>query len=110
MKIVNRKDFLGMPDGTLYSLYEPCIVAELRIKDESSEADFCYNQIIGEFDYNDGYEHVDILLDMENNGTEIPLYLDAIYRDGSYKYDQLFLVYDNNDIQLLIDRLKTCLK
>lgn len=32
MRIVRAKEFLKLPENTLYSTYEPCVFGELKIK------------------------------------------------------------------------------
>lgn len=46
MRIVDRETFLGMPSGTLYAKYEPCVFGPLEIKCDTCGNDFVSQQIV----------------------------------------------------------------
>lgn len=112
MRIVNRKEFLELPIGTLYSKYEPCIFGPLSIKYDSwkESNDFIYVGL-NEFYHGDSSDSTDNKLDeMESTGINVPIDLNSSGRDGLFDDDQLFAVYDNDDIEHLISKLKECIK
>ena len=109
MKILNRKDFLALPDGVLYSKYEPCIFGPLEIKGESWENDFLTQQIADAVDCNDSGEFFNILLDAKETGNSFALDFYSEGRDGLFDEDQLFAVWEHADISALISRLNLLL-
>lgn len=104
MKIVNRKEFLEMPRGTVYSKYEPTIFDELCVKMSDSEDgwgnDWIYLSLTDGFIK--GTEHdVGDLIGLEHFEFD----MEGTVRDGLFDNDQLFAVYDENDILKLIAKL-----
>lgn len=91
MKIVTREEFLKLPEGTLYSKYQPCVLDEMHIKGQSDMGDFC---CICVSDPTNG------MLGM--TGNSIPVDLEMPYRDGfSHVQDQLFAVWELDDLKAL---------
>ncbi len=111
MKIVDRKTFLAMPAGTLFSKYEPEVFGELCIKDESMPEinDFIYQEIVNSIKCNGSFDMHLILNDAEKKGTSFQLDFDCTSRDGLFDSDQLFAVWEQNDVKALIDRLQEAL-
>lgn len=116
MKILNRKDFLALPKGVLYSNYNEYTreVYELHIKDETSVSpegvdDWVFLDLGGSpTDYNyypsseqRGKEHRDSL----KNGTSFDFEYDGYERDGNYNEEEFFAVYEKEDLTKLIDLL-----
>ncbi len=111
MKIVNRKDFMRMPEGTIYSEFEPSVFDGLYVK-VSREDDLFYNKEEGRLNdwvcvpLIDGF-----IKDSINNSfnykrvENFEFNLDCSVRDGLYEEKQLFAVYDKNDILKLIAKL-----
>jgi len=107
VKIVNRKTFLQMPEGTLYSKYAPCYFENFEIKGETLLTDdFCSQGLIDCIRCEDSGEFVTILHDSEVNGASFSLDFDCYGRDGSFDDDQLFAVWERADVDALIERLK----
>ena len=113
MKIVDRDTFIKMPANTVYSDYSPCYFGPLCINGGSiifdSGNDYFYQQIVGAVDADDPGEFVDKLSVAEANGTNVGLDLYCESRDGYFEYDQLYAVWDKEDVAMLIERLKECL-
>ena len=70
MKIVNKTEFYALPEGTLYSDYEPCIFTSLKVKgstlySEEKPTDFIYESLIGNIDAESSSHFVDMLDDAE---------------------------------------------
>lgn len=103
MRIVNKKTFMEMPNGTLYSDVKYGNIVGLKIKEETLEYDFYYMPLIGNIDTEDDY--MQYLLQRIDDGKQFTL--DFIYseRDGMYDDDALFAIYDQEDIRLLIKSL-----
>lgn len=110
MKIVNRKEFLKLPSNTLYSKYKPCCFGELSIKYETGPYDFYCNSLNDVTFGSSSDETYDKLLEIQDSGESIPIDLNCIGRDGLFEEDQLFAVYDNNDVEHIINKLKECIK
>jgi hypothetical protein len=109
MKILNRKDFLKTPSGTLWSYYEPCNFRDLSVKTSDSkdyENDFVSFSLIAEFDYFDGDEFAEKCQRMEQ-GESVPQSFEETTREGLFDDEQLFLVYEQGDIQKMIETLQS---
>lgn len=106
MRIVNRKTFLAMPEGTLFGKYTPCSVdGELAIKGETSGNDFWQQGFVGWFaDGHDSGDYLDTLILLENGGSAA-LDFNCQDRDGLFDADQLFAVFEPEDMRALILRL-----
>ena len=106
MKIINRKDFLKMPAGTLFAKYKPCVFGDMMIKGDSLRNDFFCQQIVDAVDCDNSEEFHDILVDAEENGAAFNLDLNCEMRDGMFDDGELFAVWSEDDVQALVDRLK----
>jgi hypothetical protein len=106
MKIVNRETFLKMPAETVYSEYKPCAFDQVCIKGETTGNDFYVNYVTQTLDCKNSEEFVDILFAAEKSGDSFPLDFDTEGRDGMFDDEQLFAVWDKQDIEGLIERLK----
>ena len=110
MKIVDRKTFLQLDKETLYSKYEPCCFGDLKIKCISNMSDDFVNQgITNAIEYGSSGEYLDILELAEKNGESFTMDFDCPGRDGCFDEDQLFAIWEKEDVEQLIERLKTLL-
>lgn len=110
MRIVNKQEFLSLPAGTLYSDYKHQIFDDLKIKHETIfhdkvPIDFVFENIIGNVMCNDSEECFKILLDAEENGSSFNLDFDCPMRDALFEENQLFAIYEREDIVALINKL-----
>jgi hypothetical protein len=108
MRILNRKDFLNTPSGTLWSYYEPCIFRDLNVKTSDNkdyENDFVYFSLIAEFDSCSSGEFAEKCQRMEL-GESIAQSFEETSREGLYEDEQLFLVYEQDDIKNMIETLQ----
>lgn len=101
MKLVDRETMLQFPAGTLISKYEPAIINETVIKDESifhpsGGTDF-YTQCIF-----DGAVECNTVDDT----GQAELDHESIYRDGMFEDNELYLIWEPAGIQATIDRLQ----
>lgn len=106
MRIVDRKTFLAMPEGTLFSKYQPCVFEDLLIKGESLENDFFYQSISGAIDSNDSGEFVDLLDKAKSEGVSLAMDFECEGQDGLFDDDQLFAVWERADVEKLIARIQ----
>lgn len=110
MKIVDRETFLSLPSGTLFSKCEPWIFDHLTIKGPTCGNDFMEQQIVDAVNANDTGEHIDLLEDSLETRSSIPLDFHSMGRDGCFDRDQLFAVWERQDVRDLIDRLSEALE
>jgi hypothetical protein len=116
MKIVNRAAFLAMPAETLYAKYTPCVFEGMCVKGDTIYAadgkaiDWFYQQIGAEaIAAHDSGEWVALLEESELTGKSLNMDFECQGRDGYFEDDQLFAVFDKQDVAQLIGRLRKCL-
>lgn len=108
MRIVNRDKFLELPPNTIFSKFDPNVFYAPLIKMESiGENDFYYTPISGDIDCGI-LDEDDVISDMVKKGDSGILIFDTEYRDGLFDDDQLFAVWDKQDVKRLIQRLLLC--
>jgi len=113
MKIINKTEFYKLNDGTLYSEYKPCAFFGLKIKQTTlnnyngEPFDFIYEDLIGNVLCNNTDEFVTTLKEAEQESTSFKLDFDCTERDGLYKEEQLFAIYEREDIIELIKKLNS---
>ncbi len=103
MRIVNRKEFLSMPSGTVYCKYGDNYFGDMSIKYGSLLNDWDY-QAIGDFDdCNDSGEMFDKLDQMKaDSSVSFPLNCDTSMRDGLFEDEQMFVVFSSSDVKNII--------
>lgn len=111
MKIVNRKTFLQMPENTVFSEYEPCVFHGLFVKTVSPDMinDYFEMELIGNPKCGSSNEFVNTLVNAEKTGDSFELDFDVDGRNGSFKDDQLYAIYEKQDIEQLISTLQACI-
>lgn len=116
MKIVHREQFLALPAGVIYAKFTPCIFGDLAVKGDSvlpavaipgttTTGDWYYHDFI-ELDVTDSGEWADKLFEGMAKDVSIPMDFETIGRDGFYDKDQLFAVFEKEDVFGLIHMLK----
>jgi hypothetical protein len=109
MRIVNRKEFLAMPWGTVYSSYRPCVFEGLYIKGENLGNDFITLNLVGNFDNSSTEDFLEGCADMEHGKHRAALF-DDWGLDGTFgPDDELYAVYEIEDVQSLIGVLRGAL-
>jgi len=108
MKIVDRKTFMALPENTLFSKWEPCVFGELTIKGESWEHDFLTQDITSAVKCNGSDEFGDLCDQAASTRVSIALDLHCMGRDGCFDENQLFAVWEAQDVVALIERLRAC--
>jgi hypothetical protein len=111
MKIVNLKTFLALPPDTLFSKYEPSVFRDLEIKGETLPHDFqttgSLASCISSSSCDDLYQQLDrSVLTAES----LKMDFDVGERDGCFDGNQLFAVWEDDDVIALIERLQRCVK
>ncbi len=103
MRIVNLETFRTMPPGTFFQKYAPEWFGNLAVLDEVLDVDFLVNSITECPVYGkDESETSDNIADMVENGASLPVSFDFIARDGMFDKDQLFAVWEAEDLRGLI--------
>lgn len=117
MRIVDRPTFLELPAGTLFATYEPCIFGDLQIKSDTcrrpdgSAIDFYTQEISGGWfeGTKDSFDWIDTLDKIQAGEPSPPMDYDIESRDGLFDQDQLFAVWEADDVRNLIARLSRAL-
>ena len=122
MRILNREQFLQLPKGVVFMKYTPVYTEDLAIKDETLEGrnDFVYADITGvnavcteEVELQTSERDCMTLAliamgDGKPPGTvSFKIDLETYERDSFYVDKQLFMVYEQDDIDRLIAKLQT---
>lgn len=107
MRIVDLPTLLTMPQGTLYQKWKPCYFEEMSIFDNSLGNDFvscefgsCPIETHSSEDFGDKCD------DMAENGASYPVGFEGYARDGCFVSDQLFAVWEPDDVRALIAKLE----
>ena len=109
MKIVNLKTFLEMPENTLFCKYTPSFFDFPSIfLGRCGEIDFFYDSLDW-VESSGSSERWDILDKSAGYGTSFKMDYNCTGRDGCFEEQQLFCIYEKEDVQELIERLKKCL-
>ncbi len=100
MKIVNRKEFLSLPAGTLFAKYAPCCFESINIKGETlTSNDFLSSELFTFPMFGESCAMMEL-------GESVDIETDCLCRDGLFDDEQLFAVFENSDIEKLIAKLK----
>ena len=112
MKILNRQQFLALPAGVIFSKYDPCIFEAFCIKGNTIDIyngtkpeynDFCFQQISDSLDRESALK----LPGTDNLTTDSYNFdFDCMSRDGLHYQNQLFAVWEPNDVKQLIMALQ----
>jgi len=110
MNILNREKFLALPPGVLFCKYEPCVFGPLCIKDTNcDENDFFYLDIANAVDVNSTEDFLDQMTEAKDKGVSVRTNFDCVSRDGLFDNDQLFAVWESEDVLGLIKKLMASL-
>lgn len=113
MRIVDRTEFLSLPQGTVYSEFSPIVFDGLFVKASGAGAylnDWLYDDLIAPVECNGSDQFADILLEADaDSNKSFPLDFEYTGRDGTFEKDQKFAVYELDDVRGLIARLSECL-
>lgn len=97
MRIVNKRTFLELPEGTLFYKLDENLSkkTDLLIKEESWDDDFRYYVLT------DIEDDIDVLYDIKKNDVSTVLDI-SMYRDGLFNNTELYVVYEKHDIIKII--------
>jgi hypothetical protein len=108
MKIYNRKEFLQLPEGTIFCKGVKWCFDNMSIKGNSWDDDFLYVDLCY-IDAQDTGQWVDRLEDSLKNGTSYPINNNTA-RDGLFDECSIFLVFENKDLEFLIKVMKNAIR
>ena len=107
MKILNTEEFAKLSPGVLFSEYEPNILGDLRIK---GETDYIGNNgwtSITDALINDIEVTTDFLSLESPDSSPVDL---EVYTRDVYSPEQLFAVWEPEDLRKLISKLETAIE
>lgn len=110
MKIVDLDTFRSMPSGTVFMKYEPCVFDLPQIKGGTWEHDFASTELAPAIFNNGTDDLITRLDDAEKFGARLTLDYDYYGRDGCFDKDQLFAVYEREDLEQMVTELQRCIK
>lgn len=105
MRLFNRKDFLELPDGIIFAKAGKYFFHDFSVKEETLENDFLYIDLlsIDNQGSDDFFEKLDKMT--IDNKLSIPMNDDCA-RDGCFVVDELFLVFEKEDLNNLMSYFK----
>ncbi|MDF7681508.1 hypothetical protein PT300_13290 [Enterobacteriaceae bacterium ESL0689] len=115
MLIVDRKTFLSLPENTVYSIshWTPetgsTSITDLFIKGETVAGNDYYEQAIPDFDLCDIDERSHAIECSIKDGKSLLPDFHVEQRNAMFEEKQMFAVWEKQDIEQLIERLKECL-
>ena len=115
MKIINKKEFYKLPIGTVYADFEPNIFTSLKIKLENCfdvhgiSYDYFYRDLLVNVKSHSSDEFHHILDSAIADKTSFQLDFELIERDGCYDENELFAIYESEDLKGLISQLSQSL-
>ena len=109
MRIVNREQFLAMPEYTLYSEYEPCVWDDINVKHETDGDSYFYCSINDSLDVLSSEEFCDVMFEAEEKGTSVGMCFDILDRNNWDGSCQKYIVYEKDDIEKMVIELNKCL-
>lgn len=112
MRIYNRQEFMKLPAGTFFAKGSEWYFESIDVKDdtcvhEGKNIDFFVHEL--NWVDSDGTEQaLERLQDMKENGASHPMQ-DSISRDGCFDEEDLFLVYEKEDLKRLKEMIEKAL-
>lgn len=110
MKIVNLETFRSLPPNTLYAKFTPNVFDEFCIKGATWEFDFLTTDALSSAILCLSSDGFNAKCKQAMNDVSVEMDFDSYGRDGFFDKDQLFAIYEDEDIIQLIDKLKQCLR
>ena len=108
MRIYNRSEFMKLPVGTIFSSGPPYAFTDLYIKGETFPSDFYQTNLIG-IDSFSSEENADRLYAMHDEGASYPINKSEC-REGMYDDYFVYLVYEKEDLEYMIEQFRMAMK
>mgnify|MGYP001240257312 CR=1 FL=1 len=99
MKIVDRKTFLKLPQGTFFAKGEMWSIDGFCVKGESYKNDFRYQNLV-DFEWVSDEDHAETCDRMLETGESRPINKSEM-RDGCFSDDDYFLVFEKEDLKYI---------
>lgn len=109
MKIVNLEAFRALPPCTFFRKFQPMITGDLEIKFETWEVDFI-SMHVDMPEHNGSDQLFARLEEMLETGASYPLEIDMAGRDGLFEEEQMFLIYEREDLLRLSGLIDMAIK
>jgi hypothetical protein len=114
MKIVTRAQFMEYPAETVFCTYAPCYFGDLQIKGDTiisdgKPIDWFYQPISDAVEAKDSGEWADKLITSAKSGESLTFDFECESRDGLFEDEQLYAVWEPQDVAALVKRLQRCL-
>lgn len=105
MRVVDRAGFLALPAGTVYAkIPQKWIVGDICVKAGNCGDNDWFYESFDWVDAGDSNEAVRRLDEMADSGASYPVQKGA-GRDGLFDPDDLFLIYEPDDVAYIAGRL-----
>lgn len=118
MKLYTRKDFLKLPERTIYSRVNKdrgdlCYGLFCKTSGPEWGNDWAEQDLISEGGFPneivDGFEAIEYQLNLRDSFQEFRTDLDCAGRDGCFDDSDVFVVWDKSDVSKLIGYLSDCI-
>ena len=112
MKLINRKEFLQMPKGTVFAKKEimtpHTFLVQVLVR--TFDDDFMSVDITSFAYWKDGLDTADAFYRMEVNPSESFEMELGITRDGLFEDEEQYYIFSRNEVQQMVDVLTQALK
>lgn len=111
MRIIGLKEFLTLPEGTIYQKYRDNNFDRLSMKldtyPEKGCNDFLLIPLTNEVDC-ESPDHFDEITGkaLKDSSYNIPLTTNEVLRDGLFEMGQLYAIYDKSEVKDIIKKLQ----
>jgi len=102
MRILRRKEFLALPPGVVFCAGDQWSFGSLEVKSDTLSANDFVSLDLNSVDASDSGELFELMDSMLQTGASFPINKD-FGRDGGFKDDEIYLVYEPEDLQFLIE-------
>ena len=118
MKLYTRKDFLKLPERTIYSRVDSgsgdlCHGLFCKTSGPEYGKDWVEQDLISEAGFpngiTDGFDAIQYQLNLRDSFQDFQTDLDCAGRDGMFEDSDVFVVWDKSDISKLIQYLSDCI-
>ena len=104
MKVYNRNEFLQLPEGTIFCKGGIWVFENMCIKRQTYGNDFSYVDLCN-IDSYDTEDWINRLENSLNKGISYPINKNTS-RDGSFNELDLFMVFEEEDLEFLVKIMK----
>jgi hypothetical protein len=106
MKIYRRPEFLKLPDGILFCNGIKWCWGPPEIKTKTHKTNDFDTLSLSDIEWSGSEDLINKQEEMLDTGKSYPIDLDSSMRDGCFDNEQIFLVYESEDVKALIATLQ----